>query len=86
MCLCSQKHKEAELVQHRFKDIKYHESINANKQCVKMLGIGTGMGKPTVIPKQVTQVQVRCSILAHRGIPHTHTAVSWVCMGIIMLR
>ena len=50
------------------------------------LGIGMGMGKPTVIPKRVMRVRVRCSILAHCGIPHTCTMVSQVCMGIIMLR
>ena len=49
------------------------------------LGLGTGTGKPAVIPKRVTRVWVWCSILAHHGIPRTRTAVSRVCMSIIII-
>ena len=37
------------------------------------LGFGTGTEKPTVFPKRVMQVRVRCVTLAHRGIPCTRT-------------
>ena len=50
------------------------------------IGLGTGTGKPAVITKWVTRVWVQCLILAHHGILHTHTVVSRVCMGIIILR
>ena len=50
--------------------------------CCQRVGLGTGMGKPVVIPKQV--IQVWCLVLAHCGIPCTRTAVSQVCMGIII--
>ena len=45
------------------------------------LGFSMGTGKPKVFPKWVVWVRVWYRILAHRGTPHTHTAVSWVFTG-----
>jgi hypothetical protein len=45
------------------------------------LGLNTGMGKPAVIPQQVSWVWVQFWFLAHCNTPHTHAMVSGVCMG-----
>ena len=45
------------------------------------LGFKTGMGKPVVFPKWVTQVRVQYWILAHRDTPRTHATVLRVFMG-----
>ena len=48
------------------------------------IGFNTGTGKPAVFPKRVTRVRVRYWILAYRGTPCTHTAVSRVFTGILV--
>ena len=48
------------------------------------LGCNMGMGKPTVFPKPVRQVQVWCWILTHHCTLCTHPAVLWVLMGLLL--
>ena len=48
-----------------------------------VLGFRTGMGKPTVLLKQVPQLRVRFWFLAHRSIPLPVPAISWVLTGIL---
>jgi hypothetical protein len=46
-----------------------------NYKALLYLGLNTGMGKPTVFPKQVSQVRVQFWFLAHCDTPRTRAAV-----------
>src|ERR1700734_2175432 len=51
--------------------------------CSLPIGCNTGMGKPEVFPKRVSQVRVRYWILIHCGIPCTCAAVLQVFTGLL---
>ena len=56
------------------------------------VGLNTGMGKPTVNPKWVSQVWVQFWLLSHHDTPHTHATVlrvftvSWYEHGLLVFQ